>query len=307
MLKTMKNNLLIINFLLIILFGSGCSAGQNKTVFAPTITQMKQTEQIIATITPKQSSTNTPTKPAPTKTSIPTPLPTLSETKAEELIYKLVSEDYKCRLPCFAGFSPGVSKIHDAEQFFSIFSQQIYKSPNFHGFLSYLTPPTEFSNSPYVIMSFYSEGDIIDSIFTFRYNYPIKVLLEKYGKPDEVYFFLQYPLSSTAEFDLFFYYREQGFAASYRGEVEYGDTVEICATPPFSGQNGPFLILWSPDEHKTLKELDRISTLSFMSDLNKYVPLEIVLTDSTIDDFYSMFMNSLEKDSCIKLSNPNPQ
>lgn len=304
----MKKTFLKLNLLLILLLASGCSASQDEAIDTPAFTQVKRTEQIAATITPSVSITSTPTHiPTPTKTPRPTPLPTLSETETEELIYKLVTDEYNCRLPCFGSFSPGVSNINKAEEFFSTFSQQNYKSPNFHGFIAYLTPPIKFSSNPFITMRFYSKKDIIDTIFTFRYNYPIKVLLEEYGKPDEIYFFLQYPLSSPAEFDLFFYYPKQGFAASYNGEVEYGDTVQICSTTPFSGQNGPYLILWSPDDHKTLKELNQTSTISFMSDLKHYVPIETVLIDATIDDFYTMFMTLSENDTCIKFSNPNLQ
>jgi len=253
-------------------------------------------------ITPSPSFTNN----APyTKTPTITSLPTLSKIEAENTILQLFTATDQCQLPCFFGLTPGVDNINHAKELFASFSQNIYESENFRGFMAYISPPPEYSNSPYVIVKFSSDGNIIDTIFTFRYKYPIKDLLEEYGEPNESYFYLSDPLSSPAEFDLVFFYSDQGFVASYDGEVEYGEKVEICSNTPFSGQDGPYLILWSPDNQKTLNELQRINPTSFMNDLELYVPLEEVLINAKLDDFFTMFINSADQSNCLEIANPN--
>ncbi len=113
-----------------ILIVAGCLEKMEKATVEPSALVIAPSA--IETITKTSMSTLNPTLSAtPTRTITPfpnntrTPLPTLSSEEAQERVWKLMTGDEICLLPCWGNIVPGKTSIDKAKAYLNSFAYEV--------------------------------------------------------------------------------------------------------------------------------------------------------------------------------------
>jgi len=269
------------------------------------------------TVGPSESQTTPDLSPVSTSTMVtstmtPVPMsatstiavPTLSEEEKQQVIDSLLKEDYHCILPCWGGIESGVTTWHNAklllEQFAQIYSSQsgIYTA--------------EFQyNGRNLVLAFYVRNNIVEFIAVPRFEYPLHRLLQDYGEPDEVYFYILdvLPIDTSNPYTVYLYYKEQGIIAEYNGASAKGATISVCFMDS-QGQKSQtaFLSLWSKGSEMSFEDV----IAQYMSKFSpgylslKYYKLN-ELSTQTLQEFYDIYKLKDNENHCLQIKNPNPK
>ncbi len=247
--------------------------------------------------TPQPSAT---LEPSATITLLPswTPLPTLAPIEAQNLILDLLQNNTGCRLPCWWGFKPGITRWEDARRFLETFAKII----------DYPGSPTDKIYNPEVVVpvpenihplrhlgyTYYTidaeSGKVIKQISAGTGDVPaykLPAILSEYGQPDEVWFISSAGVSGShnVPFDVILFYSSQNFAIEYLVDVPLRMPIVGCPQEA----KYPWLWVWSENNKKTFKGLAG-ETENFRYGWNSldFVPLEQA-TGLSVDAFYDTF------------------
>ena len=264
---------------------------------------------VVLKITPSVSPTPTHILviPSLTYTPIPAtptiPVPTLSAKEKEIVINQLLAEDHKCMLPCWGGVEPGVTTWTDAKIFLQQFAQIYSSQSGIH--------TAEFQyKAKNLVLKFYTHNSIVEFIGVPRFEYPLYRLLQEYGKPDEVYFYILdvLPIDTNNPYTVYLFYKDAGILAEYNGVSPKGETISVCFENGHEKKSSTtFLSLWPKSSDKTFSEvitqyLNRFSDYSSL----KYYKLE-ELSTYTNSDFFEFYKLEENENQCLQIKNPNPK
>jgi len=247
--------------------------------------------------------TETPAPPTQAVTS------TLTADETETLVWDLLENNYGCKLPCWWGFTPGMTEWLEVSNFFKTIDQtpRPYKN-TFHiqieftdrGFLigqTYTISPQGVIETINAGVSVLHNNRIVftDSIFEKELNaFLLPSLLSNYGKPQEV-LLRTYPWAREAgdtPFYLIVNYTELGISMLYEGEVERENShYQIC--PQHASFN---IFLWDPE--KSTEEVVRTARQNqFLEEDSGYRKLD-ESTGLSLEEFYETFKNA-QNEACL--------
>lgn len=287
---------------IIVLACSGCSkdAVQDKSLptsveISPLFTQGPTDFKEIFTITPTRTIV-----PATITPSL-TPEPTLFQQEKEKFITIFLTEDYLCKLPCFAGITPGVTPWTETKTFLESRTGGYFfsaRSDIYNLVLNYY--------SEEIYLDFITQRDITQFIMVPRSEYPINRLLTEYGKPDEIYVFILdvLPIDRNIPYTIYFYYK-QGIVAIYHGKSVKGNTVNVCINNQQDIVKGEaFFWLWDKNSNESFETVTKKYVSKFYSfeRFSRIYKLED-LSGYTINTFFDNFKNE-EQSGCFELRNP---
>lgn len=258
-------------------------------------------QQRAAVMTPvlaKGVTTQTPTPKMATATPPPVPMLSFSPAEKEQLIDQILTQEYQCKLPCFAGITPGVTLWSDARSFLEQVSEKIYPS----GTSS--TYSIEIQQGS--VVDFYIPRDKVEFIMAPRKQYPVDELLHAYGEPDEIYIYIldALPVDSTVSYIVHLFYK-MGLAVQYYGEAAKGPVVSVCFTEKDGESIDAFFWLWDGDLKISFEDVYRDYVSKFYQpevSLGYYQLAD--LSDLTVHEFYETYRNQ-SKGGCLELKNPH--
>ncbi len=219
---------------------------------------------------------------------------------------ELLSNNGNCKLPCFLSMSPGQTKQQEAINFLHMFAsisfgpEIVFPKDNLLYSLS-VVPQGGYNGEQSIVK--WIDVDIeayrklpskLEKIYdapyysqAFKY-YMLPLLLTNYGKPDNVYIFLDTGIADMGlGQDLYLLhldYPKLGFVAHFEMPLHHQDTSLVgCPNEAFTK-----LRLWSPKEPSRDYELDA-SVLFTIKEA----------TGMSIEEFYQRFKN-LENTSCLE-------
>ncbi|MCI0557769.1 MAG: hypothetical protein MN733_04685 [Nitrososphaera sp.] len=259
----------------------------------------------LTTSPPSPVSTSTMVTPTMTHTSVPATsmiaVPTLSQEEKQQVIDQLLTEDYHCMLPCWGGIEPGATTRSTALAILEQVADEVYLY-NDSAKINYL------GKSVYV--SFYARNNVVESISAPRFEYPLYRLLQDYGKPDEVYFYILdiLPIDTNNPYTVYLFYREKGIIAEYNGVSAKGAAISVCFLDS-QGQKSQtaLLSLWSKGSDKTFEDV----IAQYMSKFSpgylslRYHSLE-ELSSYTSQEFHEIYEPKENENYCLEIKNPNP-
>jgi hypothetical protein len=305
-------------FLILFIVMSGCHT-ETSTLNTSTSTIVPFTLQPTASLTPSPSATPTATHtetvmPTITRTLTikitPTFLPTLSKTKAVEMAETSFTSQL-CKLPCWLNITPGITRWEDAKLFLQTFTRIEGVNSNIE--LHFPNPfqyPFIYSKSKELGMSIQvwpAKGQqdlLVQWITTFRVNYPIYQLLDDYGPPSEIWYYVDVDLAATQAdkemwYELILFYRDQGFLAWYTGNMRFGPTAKICPSNIAINEPNPYLELWSPTQIQTLEQATHY-TNGIKYDVYGRLDDTAGITDQ---EFYKLYKSPENASKCIDVPN----
>jgi hypothetical protein len=266
------------------------------------------------TVGPSESLTASPPLPLSTSTMV-TPtmthpsvsatstiaVPTLSEEEKQQAIDQLLTADYHCILPCWGGIEPGATTRSTALAILEQVADEVYLY-NDSAKINYL------GKSVYV--SFYARNNIVETISAPRFEYPLYRLLQDYGEPDEVYFYILdvLPIDTNNPYTVYLFYREKGIIAEYNGASAKGATISVCFMDS-QGQKSQtaLLSLWSRGSDKPFEGV----IAQYMSKFSPgYLSLRYYrlgeLSTYTSHEFFEIYELKDNENHCLDIKNPNP-
>jgi hypothetical protein len=283
-------------FLLVALLG--CSSNQN--ISQTTIPNILSTSSLLPTQT-HISPTHTlfPTSiSSPTLIPLPTwtPLPTIEPNKGLQTLYEWLEGKDDCRLPCWAGMTPGKTYWEDAKQL-------LESTSGFLHLRTYLDESCTFgkcneitwSLDPMIdprgyVYSILPENTIHAIIWEtadprFLSAFSLPKVLSNYGKPSILLFSTEPDLPGYNALELILVYPERQFLVRYSKFAEItSEKVESC------GQDNvvELVIL---DNREQLTSLDMIAQAAETRDFNVNVWHKSVeeATGMTIDEFHEIY------------------
>lgn len=250
---------------------------------------IQPTQQFVIALTP----TFTPTF-SPPLVENPTPLSTQLPIEAEKTILDLYQNNGNCLLPCFWGFTPGLTEWHTAKQFMTTFAYEIYpNNPEGESFIRevYFSLP-QVSSVPIDHMYGIERG-IITTIEAYLLMVPDNIpqsVLSTYGPPTEVWLLTaNTPMDDFLGFYVTLFYGEDHFLLTYSGQgTVIDEKVRGCLSEQAPSLR---LVAWSPEQELTFAEA--IDGLHEPRPILYNLPLEEA-TDMNVDTFYEMFKNANE-------------
>jgi hypothetical protein len=293
-----------------LIFLSSCEKSKLTTISS----QSTITTGIFATTGQISTKTVTPTKSNTIPTIIPTAtktyVPTLPTEEARNKLYKLISNNDNCRLPCLWGIIPGKSNVVDTINILlplrSISRITVFNT-NYGGIQIHDQVDTLFYDFR---IDYLAENDIISGAFltaevntdsypVFNSNnfgritayYSLTNMLAEYGKPSSIY--IRSTVYSTnptgGPFDILILFADQGILVNYSTMMRISGSntigcplnahIDVNLYP--SGQGNSFMKLIEPEWHERLPS---------------YISLEEA-SKMTIDQFYQTYR--IPTDQCI--------
>lgn len=267
--------------------------------WTPSPTDITPSLTSFQTFTPSLTYTPTKTKP-PTLT----PLPTLTSAEVQKMLNFMIYQNGGCKLPCWWGITPGITKFDKAMNTLSTFVTKIESDEiNYRGQAAissgiYYTVPGKQVTQGFGLLSV---DGIVQDVDIYEDNtgqFPLTKLLSAYGKPEEIYIATE-PASpdNIVPFGLILLYPNQGilayFFSEYGGRIN-GDYVSIC--PQYTL---PVLYLWASDSpQQSGIEMKRLlENVIYGFHESEYRTIETVGALS-IDKFYATFRQK-NNSSCI--------
>jgi hypothetical protein len=244
----------------------------------------------------------------PTRTPRPRRAPPLTAEEEQALVLGLLQDNGGCRLPCWWGFTPGVTAWYTADTFFASHGKRVQRHKG-----SQMTNYGVDFDIPQYSLQIYQDyfvaddtidiisiravpaernGEIVYGNVQFAENlepYLLSQMLAVYGQPSQS-FLKTYSsdLPGWLPFSLLLFYPEQGILVEYNGPIgeegkrygpiEEGEMIRIC---PWRSEIN--LWLWSPERAMTIGRV----TGDYI-DVSDYRSLEEV-TGMSIEQFYQTF------------------
>jgi len=245
------------------------------------------TQETTSTITPVITSTIGPTYPPD---------------QAESLVEELLNTNAGYKLPCWWGFTPGITEWQEAREFLARIARRIHNpfSPDESFQFADVVLPAPDNISNYDLIHTYRIRDgVIESIEvdpgqTTLYNIPS--ILTTYGVPSEVRIWtFREAFRDFFIFNLFLFYPDQGIVARYSTDAKKdGNLVQGC----FNNARTLSIALWSPDIKLSFQDASKRTSNIDISDWGIPVKIEEA-TEFTIEEFYDLFSKS-SNELCIE-------
>lgn len=321
----MKKQSICCTSIVLLILVVGCAPKANPITVQATVSPLT-TNSPISTPTSIPPST-TPTL-IPASTQLPptqTSFPTLTADEAKTKLFNLLLENGGCILPCFLGYSPGISSREDVQNFFREFrvkdtpdlsiSRTVATDRSIIGFYIRLTNNylnigmSTFENKGRVEvfgMGSFSQPEWELSYAEVMKYYLLPQILINYGKPSEIIILTyrndrQRPDVTSFPFFLVLLYPNQGFYVKYEMErVTSGTNFLGCPSKSFVD-----VVVWTPNDDEIFESIVKPTINGeYFSD---YKSLSDA-TSLTIEDFYQGFSNP-ESQNCLETSIetwPNP-
>lgn len=277
----------------------------------PAITNTYRFKPLPATLTPSPtditpSLTSSPTftpsltyTPTSTKPPTLTPMPTLTSAEAQKMLNYMINQNGGCKLPCWWGITPGVTKSDDMINFFQSFIDRV-KS---HGTVYvdqegekgatrtviYYDSTNESSEHLFEVVSVDDTVKRIQAYQDLTGDFTLPNLLSTYGPPGEILLATEAASpDNKVPFGLTLLYPDQGilvyFYSNSGGRVQ-GDYISICPQNTL-----PALQLWPsgfPNQGKIeIKHL--MEERSFQFNESRYKSIETV-SNLSVDKFFATF------------------
>lgn len=239
-----------------------CTTTNQSRPKAPTSEATKSLET--TQFTPSQTSTMSATaNNTPLPTRVPTqvitdlpwpPLPTIPAEDVQARLKYMINEDPECYLPCWMGIIPGETTLNEAWHILAPYAPNLYISDNTLIWLFdfekndniVLVPPWQ----PYGVLvnQFEFENGIITLIYADIYGakdrYQLDKVLNKYGKPSEIWFHASVLGNWIAGIEL--HYTNIGIQLTYMAVIEDWEETEDTLTFCFQEVSGSAEI-WDPN------------------------------------------------------------
>lgn len=282
----------------------GCSVPVKPTIISASTTQPP------ATSTPMPSPVPPTRTPLPTYTPeppTPTAAPTLTADEEQALALNLLQTNAGCRLPCWWGFTPGMTDWQTAQTFFASVGKTSvkYSDARITNYTVKFSVPQHdgqigqvYNVKDGVIDMIWVSGGTVrnrervygDVQFTEDWRrYMLPELLDDYGQPTAVLLrtFYSVPEGSFIPFNLLLFYPQQGILARYYGPTErVGERIRICPQ-----QADITLWLWSPEQEMSLEDIARWGQQFPIEEVPDFRSLEEA-TGWSIEQFYQTFVQS---------------
>ena len=179
-----------------------------------------------------------------TKESTMSPRNTLSVSEKEERVSELIRTNRGCKLPCWWGITPGVTKGSEAISFLEEFTD-LSSSGNVYRSTGY-TFEYDYENQKYHLDLYIDKTDNISMILVHNF-YSISDTLNILGAPSEVWFKTDVPLYFAVPVSLDFYYPNKGVIVSfYDVGVQYYDQGIVRFCRGDIDREGTILLLTNP-------------------------------------------------------------
>jgi hypothetical protein len=254
-------------------------------------------------ITPGISSSFTPTSPASTLipsttisiTETPltvtgTPNPTLTISQARIRVQDLFESNGGCKLPCWWGITPGLTKWQEAKRFYEDFALVVdpITTSEIQSAAVKVPTPYEVSYARTLTQNFILQNGVVNKIYLYNYdfapNYNLVNILNGYGKPDAVLTSGYYEKQRSGYiFSVAVFYLSKGFLVEYTdgGKEISGENYQICP----QRSKSPFLFLWDVKDELSLSDAQKMLDLKNWPD---FKPLEVA-TNIGLEAFYQIF------------------
>lgn len=226
-----------------------------------------------------------------------TPLPTLTNDRAKELVRELLENNAGCRLPCWWGITPGKTTWVDARHFLESFALYIGETGGVR-----IPLPDPYSDATYLEHGYFINNGIVEYIHIFNFNlapnYYLPKFLELYGQPDEIYVrtFAKAEMGiQNYTVDLF--YQNLGILIEYSTGEPLKDIDGKLQNCLIKDMDSPFMFLWSPEE-LGLTFQDAKQKFLDTSNLPEPRPL-LEATGMVVKTFYETFKNP-DTNACLE-------
>ncbi len=246
---------------------------ETKQTILPTITStltatrtpgLKTEEVLYKTSTPTITPVRTSTVPV---RLTPTIQPTYTHEERKMVLRDLYKNNGGCKLPCWWGFTPGITSWAEASGLLGKLATRIYDSPTVEdiSFYEIFIPPDDLG-SP-IEREYWQlyklKNGVIESIEIGILNidhYTLENLLEEYGPPDEIWVRTgrKDEYQTVTDLYLFVFYKGEGIAAWYYDINARVEDNSIVGCPEISGH----LMVWNPMQPYTFDEIKNHFTVA---------------------------------------------
>lgn len=269
-------------FLVVAIVLAGCATPSSSTPPTQTETQLSSPVPALPT------TTFTPT-PRPTQTLTLTPPSTLEPEQARDAIAKLLQEPVDCAAPCFWGIVPGQTTLGEAKNIFIRLGLQIknvtYEGKDFYG-IRY-----DFDNGLSILVTLTIQDKVVENLrvdinpekektglLRSWLAYSPETLINQYGSPSKVNFFVGRGEIPSYAMDM--YFSERDLIVEYYS-YDLGVKLQVC---PLTHQMSSVRLWMGQDPQYPPPEA---------------VPLEKA-TSMTLDEF-SKLMMGIPSQACFDL------
>jgi hypothetical protein len=248
------------------------------TAVSPAKLSTQTAKLIIATLTPSKVSTSTSTLALTQILEAPSPTlgPTLAETDKEALVLDLLQNNAGCELPCWWGFTPGLTTWETARDFFLLYGENI--NPRFKRQNAYISGFVVDKYHFSISVTLFIDKDLVRVInidggtspgigkliygdLFFRkamQQYTLSRILSLLGKPEQILILVddyQDEYTSLPDYHILLFYPEKGILAEYEGRTDVlDDKLQICPANTMIS-----IWLWSSKESLTLEDIYSLS------------------------------------------------
>lgn len=218
-------------FLILLLVFAGCgpissTIQPTQELIIPSQTNLQATDTVAPTSTPTLAVTETPS-PTATRTHLAT-----SDPKSmEETIQSLLQDPMNCMVPCFWGIVPGKTSMDEARAFFSHLGFRAFEGTDQNSGRYFYTIAYEsgFGRDSYVtlhpnnnrITNIIVNPEITkqkDGIPREWAAFSPETIIQKYGQPSHVDFYLAWPGGGGSEIIMNLYFDKVDLIVQYTGE-----------------------------------------------------------------------------------------
>jgi hypothetical protein len=269
------------------------------------VTRTQTPVSTMLTSTSTFTSTPTWTLVAPS----PTPGPTLTEADKESLVLDLLHNNGGCELPCWWGFTSGVTTLETVRDFFLSYGEK--ENPHFKQQNTYINGFGLEKSSFGISLTFFVDQNVVrvikvdsgtsPSIGNLIYGdpffekamqrYTLSQIFSLLGKPEQTLILVDENKDAYTflpDYHILLFYPQNGVLVEYEGRSDtHGDQLQLCPAKTMIS-----LWLWPPKEGLTLEEAyslsagyqpsDRKMTLSFFKSWED-------ISGKSIDDFVKTF------------------
>ena len=311
--QTFKFSLTLL--LLISMVLSGCLNNKvNTEVYPSTETVVRETNLVqfsTLTLTPTRQETIIPTFTNTVReTSTPTPTITATwvpPTLHDYSIQTLIDTNGNCELPCWWGLVPGITT---KEQVMSFFDKIDINKMESLGQVERNNPEGVEVLMEEIVITYNLPGgngignlvlvfwnDVLTYIAvdekTAGYRYQLESILNKQGKPDDIFLYTVIGPGKANPYILLLIYKNKNTVFSFGSDAYKGEEkIRICIE-----YEAPVLIMWE-DEFGVL---ERLNDIFYGPDPGTEYPSIENVTNISVDDFYEQFTDPYGSD-CFETS-----
>jgi hypothetical protein len=226
----------------------------------PTTTTDLFSATLSFTAIPTSSSTT-----LPTNTPTWTPVPTVLQDEATEIILELYSNNGGCQLPCFWGITPGGTSWEAAREILAPLGSLTGKTISENLDIYYFYAKFRSNSDPFPLISFmfWVKDGFVTAIslntgsIRQDFDYSLAGILENFGEPQEIWIKINTDTMDLPHYELDLFYPSQGLLFNSSGDaIEINDDfVTICPKEFRWGEYPPALIVWDPSTEYSYKNL----------------------------------------------------